>query len=88
MADHTVEEDYYDPATASSRFDPIGWTKSFASEPNGGNCVEVNFGDRTGDGHVGVRDTKLDDSPVFMFTRGEWSAFLTAVKAGQFDLPT
>lgn len=87
MADRTAEKDYYDPATAVSRFDPIEWRKSFASEPNGGNCVEVNLGDRGGDGHVGVRDTKLEDSPVFMFTRGEWQAFLTAVKAGQFDLP-
>ncbi|MBB3663212.1 MULTISPECIES: DUF397 domain-containing protein [Prauserella salsuginis group] len=87
MADRAVETDYYDPATVVSRFDPTGWQKSFASEPNGGNCVEVNLGDACGDGNVGVRDTKLDDSPVFMFTRGEWQAFVTAVKAGQFDLP-
>ncbi|WP_019806213.1 DUF397 domain-containing protein [Saccharomonospora halophila] len=73
----------YDPTTAESMFDPGGWRKSFASEPNGGNCVEVNLTP----GRVGVRDTKLTDSPVFVFDEGEWNAFVTAVKAGQFDLP-
>ncbi|MFC4002634.1 DUF397 domain-containing protein [Prauserella oleivorans] len=83
MAERSAGDDYYDPATAASLFDPAGWQKSFASEPNGGNCVEVNLGE----GRVGVRDTKLADSPVFVFDAGEWEAFLTAVKAGQFDLP-
>lgn len=73
----------YDPTTAASMFDPGEWRKSFASEPNGGNCVEVNLTP----GRVGVRDTKLADSPVFVFDAGEWDAFVTAVKAGQFDLP-
>ncbi|OQO92926.1 DUF397 domain-containing protein [Saccharomonospora piscinae] len=73
----------YDPATAVGLFDPGNWRKSYASEPNGGNCVEVNVaGDR-----IGVRDTKLSDSPVFVFRASEWDAFVRAVKAGQFDLP-
>ncbi|MFD6066052.1 DUF397 domain-containing protein, partial [Amycolatopsis lurida] len=38
------------------------------------------------EGLVGVRDTKLAQSPVFVFDAGEWNAFLVAVKAGQFDL--
>jgi len=74
----------YDPHTAGSLFDESGWQKSFASEPNGGNCVEVNLGAA---GLVGVRDTKIADSPVFVFDAGEWNAFLDGVKAGQFDLP-
>ncbi|GLY68690.1 DUF397 domain-containing protein [Amycolatopsis taiwanensis] len=73
----------YDPNTAGSLFDEKKWAKSFASEPNGGNCVEVNI---SGDGLVGVRDTKLSASPVFVFDAGEWEAFLAGVKAGQFDL--
>lgn len=82
MTDYRASDDY-DPETAVSLFDTATWQKSFASEPNGGSCVEVNLGpDR-----VGVRDTKLADSPVFVFDAGEWAAFLTAVKAGQFDLP-
>ncbi|MFD8498952.1 MULTISPECIES: DUF397 domain-containing protein [unclassified Amycolatopsis] len=83
MTDYPSVPDY-DPNTAVRFFDDDGWAKSFASEPNGGNCVEVNVG---GDGVVGLRDTKLTSSPVFMFDAGEWNAFLIAVKAGQFDLP-
>ncbi len=82
MADYPSAADY-DPTTAVSLFDAAAWEKSFASEPNGGNCVEVNLGV---EGLVGVRDTKLASSPVFVFDAGEWNAFVTAVKAGQFDL--
>ncbi|NIH86659.1 DUF397 domain-containing protein [Amycolatopsis granulosa] len=73
----------YDPRTAARLFDESKWQKSFASEPNGGNCVEVNL---AAPGLVGVRDTKLAASPVFVFDAGEWAAFLEGVKAGQFDL--
>ncbi|HWD01906.1 MAG TPA: DUF397 domain-containing protein [Amycolatopsis sp.] len=83
MADYPSLQDY-DPNTAETLFENAAWEKSFASEPNGGNCVEVNLGRRD---LVGVRDTKLSASPVFVFDRGEWEAFLVAVKAGQFDLP-
>ena len=72
----------YDPETAAALFDEERWEKSFASEPNGGSCVEVNIAT----GLVGVRDTKLAHSPVFVFDTEEWQAFLTGVKAGQFDL--
>ncbi|MFI6030683.1 DUF397 domain-containing protein [Amycolatopsis magusensis] len=82
MADYPRVTDY-DPGTAAARFEASAWEKSFASEPNGGNCVEVNLGVP---GLVGVRDTKLVESPVFVFDAGEWNAFVTAVKAGQFDL--
>ena len=83
MADYPSVADY-DPNTAVTLFEDGTWQKSFASEPNGGNCVEVNLGQP---GLIGVRDTKLTSSPVFVFDADEWSAFLTAVKAGQFDLP-
>lgn len=83
VADESVPNTVsYEPSAAAGRFDPDRWQKSFASEPNGGNCVEVNFGAA----EVGVRDSKLTDSPVFVFDTGEWHAFITAVKAGQFDL--
>lgn len=82
MADYPPLGDY-EPAIAAGMFDAAGWQKSFASEPNGGNCVEVNLSER----RVGVRDTKLSDSPVLVFDAAEWQAFLVAVKAGQFDLP-
>lgn len=83
MSDDRKSADY-EPQTAAALFDAARWQKSFASEPNGGQCVEVNL---SGDGLVGVRDTKLTNSPVFMFDDAEWDAFVRAVKAGQFDLP-
>ncbi|MDQ0378630.1 DUF397 domain-containing protein [Amycolatopsis thermophila] len=83
MPEHPRPVDY-DPHTAVRLFDESKWQKSFASEPNGGNCVEVNF---AASGLVGVRDTKLVGSPVFVFDAGEWAAFLEGAKAGQFDLP-
>lgn len=61
------------------------WEKSFASEPNGGSCVEV---DMSQPGEVAVRDDKLGDaSPILTFDYDEWAAFLIAMKAGQYDLP-
>lgn len=82
MPDYQERNDY-DPLMAGHLFDPNEWQKSFLSEPNGGNCVEVNV---TAD-KVGVRDSKLMESPVFVFDSGEWRAFLDAVKEGQFDPP-
>jgi hypothetical protein len=82
MAEHLRPHEY-DPNTAGRFFEEEKWAKSFASEPNGGSCVEVNMGTA---GLIGVRDTKLPASPVFVFDAGEWEAFLTGVKAGQFDL--
>jgi hypothetical protein len=83
MTDYPSFADY-DPNSAVSLFEEAAWEKSFLSEPNGGNCVEVNLGRN---GLVGVRDTKLVAGPVFVFDSGEWEAFVRAVKAGQFDLP-
>jgi|GEM_PF-875340 len=60
------------------QFDPATWRKAFASEPNGGNCVEVNFSTAK----VGLRDSKLAQSPVFVLAPGEWQAFATAISSG------
>lgn len=59
------------------------WQKSFASEPNGGSCVEVKV-----DGDVvAVRDTKLgENSPILHFTKLEWECHLLAAKGGQHDI--
>lgn len=54
-------------------------------EDNGGNCVEVQL---TPGGAVWVRDSKQGTTgPVLAFDKGEWEAHITAVKAGQCDLP-
>jgi hypothetical protein len=56
------------------------WFKSTKS--TNGNCVEVAH---LQDGHVGVRDSKNRGGSVFIFTPGEWNAFVAGVKAGEFD---
>ncbi len=59
------------------------WHKSTRSGGNGGDCVEV--ADNLPD-VVAVRDTKNRDEATLIFTHGEWTAFLTGVKDGEFDL--
>lgn len=41
---------------------------------------------RLGDGGMAVKDSKLIDSPVLLFTRDEWVAFTSGVKLGEFDV--
>lgn len=60
--------------------DPM-WRKSSYSSPQGGNCVEVAD---TNNGRA-VRDSKNPAGPVLMFTATGWSAFTTAVRAGELD---
>lgn len=58
------------------------WFKSSFSDGNNGSCVEVAFGaDR-----VGVRDSKQRGrGPVHAVTPAGWDAFLSGVRAGEFD---
>jgi hypothetical protein len=44
-------------------------------------CVEVDLDGAT----VHVRDSKEIDGSVLTFTREEWRAFITGVRAGEFD---
>lgn len=56
------------------------WKKARASVDQ--NCVEVCLGDEA----VLVRDTKdQEQGPILRFTRAEWTAFLTGVRAGEFN---
>lgn len=61
------------------------WRKSTRSDANGGNCVEV-AGNLPG--LVAVRDSKDPDGPALTFSPGESTAFLTGVKAGEFEALT
>jgi Domain of unknown function (DUF397) len=38
-------------------------------------------------GMVALRDSKDTTKPPHIFDGGEWAAFLTGVKAGEFDMP-
>lgn len=55
--------------------------KSSASESQG--CVEVAL---LQTGIVKVRDSKNRDGPVLTFNTLEWTAFITGVARGEFDL--
>ncbi|HYN95957.1 MAG TPA: DUF397 domain-containing protein [Pilimelia sp.] len=57
------------------------WRKAGACESRA--CVEVAFGD---DGRVHVRSSLAPDAPALGFTRLEWQTFITAIRAGEFDL--
>jgi len=59
----------------------LTWFKSNASGANG--CVEVAH---LPQGGVALRDSKDRTRPAHYFDRAEWDAFLTGVKAGEFDL--
>ncbi|GAB2690032.1 DUF397 domain-containing protein [Nocardia thraciensis] len=59
------------------------WFKSSRSA-GGKECVEVAHLDA---GMVGVRDSKNPTGPALVFTPGEWDAFTTGVRDGEFTRP-
>ncbi|GAA1383824.1 DUF397 domain-containing protein [Catellatospora chokoriensis] len=62
-------------------FDNAVWVKSSRSDSQGGQCVEVAVTPTA----VGIRDSKDRDGAVLTFATDDWTAFLTGVKAGEFD---
>jgi hypothetical protein len=58
------------------------WRTSSWSGGNG-NCVEVA---RNLPGAVALRDSKDRSGPVLVVTPDQWRAFMTGVRAGEFDL--
>jgi hypothetical protein len=59
-----------------------GWRKSTHSQGSD-SCVEITT---TIPGWVGVRDSKLTNSPTLAFTHDEWRALLAGAKTGEFDI--
>ena len=59
----------------------VRWTKSSHSNPFG-NCVEV--AELTG-GKIAVRNSRHPGGPALIYTRAEMTAFVQAVKEGEFD---
>jgi Domain of unknown function (DUF397) len=67
---------------AEPDFSGATWFTSSYTDGNGGSCVEV----AVAGGWVGVRDSKQHGrGPVHAFPADEWSAFLAAVRADEFD---
>ncbi|WP_406205453.1 DUF397 domain-containing protein [Kitasatospora sp. NBC_01560] len=63
----------------------VAWIKSSASAPNG-QCVELAA---LGAGRVAVRNSTDPEGVALIFRPGEFDAFLSGAKAGEFDhLPT
>jgi hypothetical protein len=60
----------------------LAWRKSSYSD-SGGACVETAV---LPDHRVALRDSKQPDGAILLYTPAEWSAFLTGVQAGEFDL--
>ncbi|MEC4018435.1 DUF397 domain-containing protein [Streptomyces sp. H27-D2] len=58
------------------------FVKASASQGANTDCVEVA---RTADGGRAVRDSKNPHNGTQFYTPAEWTAFLTGVKAGEFD---
>ncbi|MEE6267587.1 MULTISPECIES: DUF397 domain-containing protein [Streptomyces] len=57
-----------------------GWYKSSYSGGGQGNCLEV----ATGHATIPVRDSKRPTGPALAFSPGSWSAFVAAVRRGEF----
>ena len=57
------------------------WIRSRACSSDG--CVEVAH---LADGSIAIRDSKNVRKAAHVFDREEWSAFVTGVKNGEFDV--
>lgn len=66
----------------SSNQHPTAWRKSSRSSGGASNCVEVGFIS----GGAAVRDTKDRAAGHFTTTADQWTAFLTAIKSGRFEV--
>ncbi|MFI6456535.1 DUF397 domain-containing protein [Streptosporangium amethystogenes] len=60
----------------------LTWHKSTLSGTNNDNCVEVA---NLPNGGRAVRDSKNPNGPTLNFASGEWHAFISGVKNGEFD---
>ncbi|MGA8518108.1 MAG: DUF397 domain-containing protein [Pseudonocardiaceae bacterium] len=60
----------------------VAWRKSSRSEVDMNECVEVTFLE---DGAAVVRDSTSRNRPELRFTSGEWLAFTSGIRNGEFD---
>jgi hypothetical protein len=57
------------------------WRKSRFSNPDG-NCVELAA---LPDGGTAIRNSRFPDRSVLKYTNAEMTAFISGIKAGEFD---
>lgn len=62
----------------------VQWVKSSYSDGSGGNCIEFSPALTTPHCLVPVRDSKDPSGPALLFPATNWTAFISAVKQGQF----
>ncbi|MFG2916279.1 DUF397 domain-containing protein [Kitasatospora sp. NPDC048298] len=60
--------------------EPVWFKSSYSS--NGGECVEVSVSELPDT--IPVRDSKVPEGPVLVFPSAAWSAFVAAVRNGDF----
>jgi hypothetical protein len=62
---------------------PVKWVKSSHSGGNDGNCIEFSRA-LAPSGIVPIRDSKGPEGPALAVSAPSWSAFVDAVKGGNF----
>ena len=71
-------------ATASHVEAGTSCKSTHSGSGGGSNCIEVAACTNASPG-IAIRDTKYREGAVLAAARPEWSAFVSAVKAGAFD---
>ncbi|NUP44500.1 MAG: DUF397 domain-containing protein [Streptomyces sp.] len=69
--------------SADLDFTAAEWVKSSYSGGDGGQCVEFSSTFATS-GVIPVRDSKVPNGPALVFPADDWSAFVTAIRRGEF----
>ncbi|MEU3958653.1 DUF397 domain-containing protein [Streptomyces buecherae] len=69
--------------SANLDLDSVSWVKSSYSGNGGDNCVEW-APSAVNSGVVPVRDSKDPQGPALVFDAAAWSAFVGAVRRGEF----
>ncbi|MFD8543965.1 DUF397 domain-containing protein [Streptomyces sp. NPDC059649] len=62
----------------------FAWIKSSHSGGDGGQCLEFSRTLAQPHGLVPVRDSKAPNGPALAFPAHNWTAFISAIKQGQF----
>ncbi|MFD8864896.1 DUF397 domain-containing protein [Streptomyces sp. NPDC059590] len=57
-----------------------GWFKSSYSGGSNGDCLEI----ARGHADIPVRDSKDPNGPALVFEPSSWSAFVSAIRRGEF----